>query len=197
MSSSIPQENFRYYGGKSSGPTFRTRTERYLFLFQRLFLMTKREEDVYQYKGHLEVGALDIRPTVLSLIFNLCVNWELEVTDSLFQIYNRSTFWMESVQGVELTQQFAPPPKPTPQYDFDKHLHSSLPINLLFLLLSPDEGYSADWENRKGTKLISDTTGVQWQDLHFPGETVVKYTLATVVLAYLMSMFVDAYNTIT
>ena len=50
------EENFRYLSGRSSGPTFRTgRTDRYLFLFQRLCLMTKKEEYGYQYKTHLEV----------------------------------------------------------------------------------------------------------------------------------------------
>ena len=50
------QENFRFVVGKSSGPAFRGRTERYVFLFQRLVLITKKEEDGYQYKTHLEVN---------------------------------------------------------------------------------------------------------------------------------------------
>ena len=51
----ILQENFRYSGGRSTGSTFRGRTERYMFLFQKLCLITKKEEDGYQYKTHLEV----------------------------------------------------------------------------------------------------------------------------------------------
>jgi hypothetical protein len=50
------QENFRFVVGKSSGPAFRGRAERYAFLFQRLLLITKKEEDGYQYKTHLEVN---------------------------------------------------------------------------------------------------------------------------------------------
>jgi len=57
----VLEENFRYLSGRSSGPTFRTgRTDRYLFLFQRLCLMTKKEEYGYQYKTHLEMKDIQL-----------------------------------------------------------------------------------------------------------------------------------------
>lgn len=50
------QENLRY-GGRATGPTIRSRADRsvYVFLFRKMMLMTKREDDGYQYKLHLEV----------------------------------------------------------------------------------------------------------------------------------------------
>ena len=51
------QENFRY-GSRASGHTIRSRADRfmYVFLFRKLMLMTKKEDDGYQYKAHLEVS---------------------------------------------------------------------------------------------------------------------------------------------
>ena len=45
------------YGGRVAGPTIRSRADRqvYMFLFRKLMLMTKKEDDGYQYKMHLEV----------------------------------------------------------------------------------------------------------------------------------------------
>ena len=46
---------YAHYGGKNA----RFRTERYVFLFQKLCLITKREEDgYYYYKGHIEVRCM-------------------------------------------------------------------------------------------------------------------------------------------
>ena len=43
---------YAHYSGKNA----RFRTERYVFLFQKLCLITKREEDgYYYYKAHIEV----------------------------------------------------------------------------------------------------------------------------------------------
>ena len=45
------------YGGRVAGPTIKSRADRqvYVFLFRKLMLMTKKEDDGYQYKMHLEV----------------------------------------------------------------------------------------------------------------------------------------------
>ena len=45
------------YGGRATGPTIRSRADRnvYVFLFRKMMLMTKREDDGFQYKLHLEV----------------------------------------------------------------------------------------------------------------------------------------------
>lgn len=46
---------YAHYGGKNA----RFRTERYVFLFQKLCLITKREEDgYYYYKAHIEVHSM-------------------------------------------------------------------------------------------------------------------------------------------
>ena len=56
----LVQDNFRYIPGKSSGSSrFKGVTERYIFLFQMVFLVTKKEEDGYQYKAHLSVSCCD------------------------------------------------------------------------------------------------------------------------------------------
>ena len=46
---------YAHYGGRNA----RFRTERYVFLFQKLCLITKREEDgYYYYKAHIEVHCM-------------------------------------------------------------------------------------------------------------------------------------------
>jgi hypothetical protein len=53
----VLEGNLRYAGGRSTIPSLRSRADRHLYIFQfkRLMLLTKKDEDGYQYKTHLEV----------------------------------------------------------------------------------------------------------------------------------------------
>ncbi len=51
------QDSFRYFSGRTTTSAFRGRNDRYVFLFQRLFFVTKKEEDGgFQYKMHVQVS---------------------------------------------------------------------------------------------------------------------------------------------
>lgn len=51
------EDTFKYYSGRGSNIPFRGTEDRHVFLFKRLILLTKKREEVYKYKGHIEVGA--------------------------------------------------------------------------------------------------------------------------------------------
>ena len=56
--------------------SLRSRADRhvYVFLFTKLFLMTKKEEDIYQYKMHLEVRKNNVFERVLCHQINFVCN---------------------------------------------------------------------------------------------------------------------------
>ena len=49
------QDTFRFLGGKLVNASIRLTTEKHLFLFQRLLLMTKKKEDHFVYKQPINV----------------------------------------------------------------------------------------------------------------------------------------------
>ena len=62
---------YAHYSGKNA----RFRTERYVFLFQKLCLITKREEDgYYYYKAHIEVHYYIVMVSYMCMYYfnNLC-----------------------------------------------------------------------------------------------------------------------------
>jgi hypothetical protein len=61
----VLEESLRY-GGRAAGPTIRGRADRqvYVFLFRKLMLMTKKEDDEYQYKMHLEMKDIQLTERV-------------------------------------------------------------------------------------------------------------------------------------
>ena len=69
------QGNLRYAGGRSTIPSLRSRADRHLytFLFKRLMLLTKKDDDGYQYKTHLEVCFLFL--TMFNLKLNINHGW--------------------------------------------------------------------------------------------------------------------------
>ncbi|CAI8025350.1 Pleckstrin homology domain-containing family G member 1 [Geodia barretti] len=58
--------NLRYAGGRSTIPSLRSRADRHLytFLFKRLMLLTKKDDDGYQYKTHLEIADIQLSQRV-------------------------------------------------------------------------------------------------------------------------------------
>jgi hypothetical protein len=58
--------NLRYAGGRSTIPSLRSRADRHLytFLFKRLMLLTKKDDDGYQYKTHLEIADIQLTQRV-------------------------------------------------------------------------------------------------------------------------------------
>lgn len=65
---------YAHYSGKNA----RFRTERYVFLFQKLCLITKREEDgYYYYKAHIEVhyyyNIVMVSCMRMYYFYNLCI----------------------------------------------------------------------------------------------------------------------------
>lgn len=51
------EDTFKYYSGRGSNIPFRGTEDRHVFLFKRLILLTKKRDEMYKYKGHIEVGA--------------------------------------------------------------------------------------------------------------------------------------------
>lgn len=49
------EDAFKYYSGRASNIPFRGTEDRHVFLFKRLILLTKKREEAYKYKGHIEV----------------------------------------------------------------------------------------------------------------------------------------------
>lgn len=59
------EDAFKYYSGRGSNIPFRGTEDRHVFLFKRLILLTKKRDEVYKYKGHIEVRTQQALSTVL------------------------------------------------------------------------------------------------------------------------------------